>query len=74
MAGAGDRLLSPFTGLLHRLLDRIDQGLEEGMIETTLPDGTRRLLGGRGEGPVAVVEIASWRALARLAMGGSAGW
>ena len=74
MAGVGDRLLAPFTGLLHRLLDRIDQGLEAGMIETTLPDGTRRMLGGRTEGPVAMVEIMSWRALARLAMGGSAGW
>ena len=69
-----DRLLVPFAGLFHRLLDRIDRGLEAGAIETTLPDGTARILGGRAEGPVAIVEITSWRALIRLATGGSAGW
>ena len=69
-----DRILAPFAGLFHRLLDRIDRGLEAGGVEASLPDGTRRLLGGRAEGPVAIVEITSWRALIRLAMGGSAGW
>jgi cyclopropane-fatty-acyl-phospholipid synthase len=69
-----DRLLAPFAGMFHHLLDRIDQGLEAGSIEASLPDGTRRVLGGRASGPVAIVEIASWRALIRLAMGGSAGW
>ncbi len=69
----------PATGALcgarsTSLLDRIDQGLEAGSIEAALPDGTHRVLGGRGAGPVAIVEIASWRALIRLAMGGSAGW
>ena len=72
--GRVDRLLAPFAGVFHRLLDRIDQGLEAGSIETSLPDGTSRVLGGRGAGPVAIVEITSWRALIRLAMGGSAGW
>ena len=69
-----DRLLAPFSGLFHRLLDRIDHGLEEGAIEATLPGGGNRLLGGRAPGPVAIVEITSWRALMRLATGGSAGW
>nr|WP_093330787.1 cyclopropane-fatty-acyl-phospholipid synthase family protein [Sphingomonas rubra] len=56
------------------MLDRIDRGLEAGAIEATLPDGTARLLGGRREGPVAIVAVHRWRALRRLALGGSAGW
>jgi cyclopropane-fatty-acyl-phospholipid synthase len=58
----------------HRLLDRIDRGLESGAIEASLPDGTHRLLGGRAPGPVAVVAVRRWRALWRLASGGSIGW
>ena len=73
-AGTGGGWLAPFTPLFHKLLDRIDAGLTQGAIEATLPDGSRRLLGGRGAGPVAVVAIASWNALSRLATGGSAGW
>ena len=37
-------------------------------------DGTRRLLGGRAPGFDCVVDLVDWRALVRLAMGGSAGW
>jgi cyclopropane-fatty-acyl-phospholipid synthase len=59
---------------LHRLLDRIDAGLAEGAIAATLPGGMQRRLGGRVPGPEAVVVIRSWRALWRLATGGSAGW
>ncbi|MBA4762241.1 MAG: class I SAM-dependent methyltransferase [Sphingomonas sp.] len=59
---------------LHRLLDRIDAGLAEGAIAATLPGGIQRRLGGRASGPEAVVVIRSWRALWRLATGGSAGW
>jgi cyclopropane-fatty-acyl-phospholipid synthase len=69
-----DRLLAPWAGIFHHMLDRIDSGLESGSISVSLPDGTHRVLGGRGPGPVAIVEIMSWRALVRLAMGGSAGW
>ena len=58
----------------HRLLDRVDTGLEHGAIEAWLPDGSYRILGGRGQGPVAEVEVRSWRALARLASNGSVGW
>jgi cyclopropane-fatty-acyl-phospholipid synthase len=58
----------------HRALDRIDAGLEFGAIEAWLADGSYRILGGRGPGPVAEVEVKSWRALARLASGGSVGW
>ena len=70
------------TGLLarvaapsfRRVLDAVDRGLEAGTLTGHLPDGTTRVLGGRGPGPHAVVELRSWRALARLATGGSVGW
>ncbi|PKP98523.1 MAG: SAM-dependent methyltransferase [Alphaproteobacteria bacterium HGW-Alphaproteobacteria-13] len=62
------------AGLFHRLLDRIDMGLDRGSIEGHLPDGSVRLLGGRGKGPAAVVHMASWAALVRLAVSGSVGW
>jgi cyclopropane-fatty-acyl-phospholipid synthase len=58
----------------HRVLDRIDAALDQGAIETWLPDGSYRILGGRGPGPVAEVEIRRWRALIRLARSGSIGW
>jgi cyclopropane-fatty-acyl-phospholipid synthase len=71
--------LRAFTGGLfargfRSILDRIDHGLEFGSIECTLPDGSMRLLGGRGHGPVAVGTLCSWKALLRLVRGGSAGW
>lgn len=49
-------------------------GLEAGAIEAWLPDGSYRILGGRGPGPVAEVDMRDWRALVRLARGGSVGW
>ncbi|WP_374942303.1 class I SAM-dependent methyltransferase [Sphingomonas sp.] len=70
-ASAAARLVAP---VFHRMLDRIDRALKMGAIEATLPDGTRRLLGGRAAGPVAVVDLRRWRALVRLATGGSVGW
>ena len=68
---ASARLLAP---IFHRLLDRIDAGLAAGGIEASLPDGTRRLLGGRAAGPVPIVTVHRWRALTRLATAGSVGW
>ncbi|WP_267396230.1 MULTISPECIES: cyclopropane-fatty-acyl-phospholipid synthase family protein [unclassified Sphingomonas] len=65
------RLVAP---IFHRFLDRIDAGLEAGGIEARLPDGSQRLLGGRKPGPVPIVVISRWRALVRLATGGSVGW
>ena len=56
------------------MLDKVDAGLVEGGIEATLPDGSRRRLGFRGDGPVAIVHLNSWRALLRLATSGSVGW
>lgn len=71
--------LRAFTGSLfvrgfQRIVDRIDQGIVFGSIEAALPDGSIRLLGGRGEGPLAIVTLHSWKALLRLARGGSTGW
>lgn len=71
--------LRAFTGGLfvrgfQRIVDRIDQGIVFGSIEATLPDGSIRLLGGRGAGPSAIVTLHSWKALLRLARGGSTGW
>ena len=71
--------LRAFTGGLflrgfQRIIDQIDSGLECGSIETILPNGSTRLLGGRGAGPLAIVTLHSWKALLRLARGGSVGW
>lgn len=71
---AGRSIRNLFAPLFHRILDRIDAGLSVGAIEATLPDGRTRLLGGRVDGPIAIVALNDWRALTRLALGGSAGW
>ena len=63
-----------FAPGFHKLLDRIDTGLERGTLVADLPDGTRRRLGGRAPGFEAQVQISDWRALLRLATGGSIGW
>ena len=73
-ATGGDLVAGLFAGGFGRMLDRIDAGLDEGRIEVSLPDGSFRILGGRGSGPTAIVELRSWRALARLAVSGSVGW
>ncbi len=65
------RLLTP---LFQPILNRIDAGLAQGRIEADLPDGTHRILGARGPGPVAEIRLNSWMALVRLVQGGSAGW
>ncbi len=52
-ATGGGLLAHLMTGSFSRILGRIDGGLERGAIEAILPDGTRRILGGRrpGRGP-----------------------
>lgn len=67
-------LLDILAPIFQRQLDRLDRGIAEGSIELRLPDGRTRLLGGRGSGPAAIVDLRSWRALLRLALGGSSGW
>jgi len=70
----GGLLARLFGGGFHRILDRVDAGLREGGIDATLPDGTKRMLGGRAPGPVPIVNLHDWRALVRLMSSGSVGW
>lgn len=58
----------------HKLLDSLDRGLVTGSIAGTLPDGSKRLLGGHAPGHDAVVDLRDWRGLMRLATNGSVGW
>jgi cyclopropane-fatty-acyl-phospholipid synthase len=69
--GFTQRALAKLFGVM---LDRIDAGLRFGALEATFPDGSLRILGGRGPGPNVHVTIHSWRALLRLARSGSVGW
>ncbi|MGK2911764.1 MAG: class I SAM-dependent methyltransferase [Sphingobium sp.] len=62
------------AGRFHDVIDRIDAGLAIGSLEAHLPDGSTRILGGRMDGPSCVVHLREWRALVRLALGGSVGW
>ena len=74
LATGGGLLARLFAGGFHKLIERIDAGISEGRIDATFPDGAFRVLGGRGEGPVANIHLKSWRALVRLATSGSVGW
>ena len=79
LPGAGSDLFATLrrralAQLAQRIIDRIDAGMEAGAIEGRLPDGTTRIVGGRGAGPVAEIHIHNWRALTRLVRGGSIGW
>ena len=65
------RLLAPG---FHKLLDKMDEGIARGAVLGRLPDGSTRLLGGRAPGFEAEVTIHDWRALVRVATGGSVGW
>jgi cyclopropane-fatty-acyl-phospholipid synthase len=73
-ATGGGKLLGQLAPAFKHLLDKVDAGLLQGGIDATLPDGTRRRLGFRGDGPVAIVNLNSWRAMLRLATSGSVGW
>ena len=69
------------TGLMARIfapgvdtmLARIDRALVTGTIHGTLPDGTKRTLGGRAPGFECTFELRSYRALVRIATNGSVG-
>ncbi|MCB2088805.1 MAG: class I SAM-dependent methyltransferase [Sphingomonadaceae bacterium] len=71
--GAGwlARLFAPG---FHKLLYRLDAGMEQGSLLGQLPDGTTRMLGGRAPGFEAEVTLHDWRGLLRLASNGSIGW
>ena len=70
------------SGLLGRLfarsfsvvLDQIEERLEVGGLDVSLPDGSRRRIGFRADGPIAIVRLHSWYALVRLVTSGSIGW
>ena len=70
----GGRIARWLAPGFERGLDRIDQGLERGMLDATLPDGRTRRLGGRAPGPHAVISLGNWMPLVRLMTGGSAGF
>ena len=74
LAVRGGPLTRLLAGSFQRALDRIDSGLARGRLDATLPDGRTRRLGGRMPGPEAVIRLANWRPLVRLALGGSAGF
>jgi cyclopropane-fatty-acyl-phospholipid synthase len=73
-ATGGGLIARLFGGSFHRVLDRLDAGLREGAIDATLPDESRRRLGGRAPGPEPIVRLHSWNALVRLISSGSVGW
>lgn len=60
--------------LLLKRVEQIDRAIVAGSLKAVLPDGSVRLLGGRGPGPVASIDLHSWRALIRLVLSGSGGW
>jgi len=64
------RLLAPG---FHKLVDRMDAGMARGAVLGRLPDGTTRRIGGRAPGFEAQIDIHNWRALVRVATGGSVG-
>ena len=78
----GGLLFASGSGLLGRLfarsfsfvLDQIEERLEVGGLDVALPDGSRRRIGFKADGPVAIVRLRSWYALVRLATSGSIGW
>ncbi|MGQ0559464.1 MAG: class I SAM-dependent methyltransferase [Sphingosinicella sp.] len=74
LATGGDLFARLLARGFGRLLAGIDQGLASGRLDLTLPDGEFRSLGGRGAGPMARVELNSWRAVGRLGTSGSVGW
>ncbi len=57
----------------NALLDKMDAGILSGSVHGSLPDGSTRILGGRGSGPDAEMNIRSWRALVRIGWAGSVG-
>lgn len=69
--GMLSRILAP--GFRH-LIARIDAGLAAGRIDAVLPDGSRLTVGGRAPGFAGQIHLKDWRALLRLATGGSSGW
>lgn len=74
LSATGSWFARLFAGSFNKAVERIDRGLANGTIHATLPDGSGRSVGGRGEGPTARIHLKSWNALVRLATAGSIGW
>ncbi|ABD26200.1 Cyclopropane-fatty-acyl-phospholipid synthase [Novosphingobium aromaticivorans DSM 12444] len=74
LSASGRWIARAFAGSFAKALDGIDRGLDHGSIRATLPDGSIRTLGGRGDGPAARIHLKSWNAIVRLATAGSIGW
>ncbi len=53
---------------------KLDASLALGSVEGTLPDGSPYFLGGRKPGPVARIDLHSWKALLRISLRGASGW
>lgn len=70
----GGKLARLAAPAFARVVEQIDRRLVAGGIDAMLPDGSKRRLGFRRPGPVAVVRLSSWLALVRLATSGSVGW
>ncbi len=68
--GFFSRFLAPG---FHKLLDKLDAGMERGAVLGRLPDGSTRVIGGRAPGFEAEITIHNWRTLLRVATGGSVG-
>jgi cyclopropane-fatty-acyl-phospholipid synthase len=70
---SGSILSRGFSARIERVLDIVDSGVDIGSIEAHLPDGSVRLLGGRGTGPAASLKLKNWRPVAQLWASGSVG-
>ena len=73
-ATGGGRLARLTAPAFAKVLNEIDRRLVVGGIEAIVPDGSKRRLGFRSAGPVAIVRLNSWLSLVRLATSGSVGW
>lgn len=72
--GPWRRLVNRIGGLgADWLARRIDRGLASGQLSAGLPDGSVRIMGARAQGFDASMTIVRWRALIRIAFGGSVG-
>ena len=65
------RLTAP---AFERVIGELERRLAHGGLEAIVPDGSVRRIGFRAPGADAIVRIASWMAVVRLATSGSVGW
>jgi cyclopropane-fatty-acyl-phospholipid synthase len=74
VANRGSRRQRLLARCFAPMLDRLDARIVIGAVEVMLPDGTVRILGGRGQGPLAHIDLNRWRALLRAVRSGAIGW